>query len=494
MEKEKKIKREPTLAESIIVILALVFFVSIGFGLCKFELQAMLLCTAIFTVFMSMRLGLTWEMCEKAISQRVVKVMPIVYIMFTVGGLIAVLIFSGTIPMLIYYGLQIVKPHLLLPCSFLVCCVLSIVTGTGWGSAGTAGIALIGIAIGMDMPLAPVAACVVAGATFGDKLSPMSDTTLLAALSAGTGLYDHIRSMLYTTIPAALISLVLYTVYGLRFGADAAMPESVTSMISTLDSIYNWNLLLLLPFAIIFVGALMKKPTLPVMYLAIGVGLVLGVIFQGFSLQNGFTAFATGFKVELAGIDSTVTDANILTLLQRGGLSSMSNIVLTIFCAYSYAGISEEAGFMEKIIDSAVARIKTRGGTVLAAVCTAVVLTIIGVSGYISLIMTGELWRKPYLKQRMDLCNLSRTCEDGGTMVCSCVPFSTSGLFYATALGVPVLAYAPWHFMAFLCPVLAVIYGFTGFGIKMISEEEANMEMERLGFKNDEERMAQNEA
>ena len=172
----------------------------------------------------------------------------------------------------------------------------------------------------------------------------------------------------------------------------------------------------------------------------------------------------------------------------------MSNIVLTIFCAYSYAGISEEAGFMEKIIDSAVARIKTRGGTVLAAVCTAVVLTIIGVSGYISLIMTGELWRKPYLKQRMDLCNLSRTCEDGGTMVCSCVPFSTSGLFYATALGVPVLAYAPWHFMAFLCPVLAVIYGFTGFGIKMISEEEANMEMERLGFKNDEERMAQNEA
>ena len=115
-------------------------------------------------------------------------------------------------------------------------------------------------------------------------------------------------------------------------------------------------------------------------------------------------------------------------------------------------------------------------------------------SGYISLIMTGELWRKPYLKQRMDLCNLSRTCEDGGTMVCSCVPFSTSGLFYATALGVPVLAYAPWHFMAFLCPVLAVIYGFTGFGIKMISEEEANMEMERLGFKNDEERMAQNEA
>ena len=204
MEKENKIKREPTLLESIIVLLALVFFVSVGFGICKFELQAMLLCTAVFTVFMAMRIGLIWDDCEKAISQRVVKVMPIVYIMFTVGGLIATLIFSGTIPMMIYYGLQIIKPHLLLPCSFLVCCVLSVVTGTGWGSAGTAGIALIGIAIGMDVPLAPVAACIVAGATFGDNLSPMSDTTLLAALSAGTGLYDHIRSMLYTTVPAVI--------------------------------------------------------------------------------------------------------------------------------------------------------------------------------------------------------------------------------------------------------------------------------------------------
>lgn len=181
---KKQERRAPTLAKSIIVLLSMVFFVSIGYGVFKLELQMMLLCTAAFTAFMAMSLGMKWAEIEKAISQRIVKVMPAVYIMFTVGALIASFIFSGTIPMLIYYGMQIISPHLLIPCSFLICAILATATGTGWGSAGTAGVALIGIAMGLEIPLAPVAAAVVAGSTFGDKLSPLSDTTLLAALSA----------------------------------------------------------------------------------------------------------------------------------------------------------------------------------------------------------------------------------------------------------------------------------------------------------------------
>lgn len=490
MEQNKKKSvglRKPSLAESIIVLLSMVFFVSLGFGVFKLELQVMLLCTAAFTALMAMRLGMDWASIEKAISQRIVKVMPAVYIMFTVGALIAVFIFSGTIPMLIYYGLQIISPHLLIPCSFLICAILATATGTGWGSAGTAGVALIGIAMGLEIPLAPVAAAVVAGSTFGDKLSPLSDTTLLAALSAGTDLYAHVRSMLWTTVPAAIVTLIIYGAYGLRFGGSGfVMPENVESMLSTLDQIYSWNILLLVPFVIILMGSLLKKPTLPVMYISIAVALILGLVFQGFSLQSGLTAFVSGFKITMVpGMDAETTNASVLTLIQRGGLTSMSSIILTIFCAYSFAGIAEEAGFMEKIIDSLVGKVKSRGGTVTAAVCTAITLTIIGVSGYISLIMTGELFRKPYLEQRMDLCNLSRTCEDGGTMVCSIVPFSTSGLFYAGALGVPVLSYLPWHFMAFLCPALAIIYGFTGIGIKTISQEEADAQLKALGFAED---------
>ena len=346
----------------------MVFFVSIGYGVFKLELQVMLLCTATFTALMAMRLGLSWT-------------------------------------------------------------------------------ALSGIAMGLEIPLAPVAAAVVAGSTFGDKLSPLSDTTNMAALSAGTDLYAHVRSMLWTTIPAAVVTVIIYTVYGLRFGGDFVMPENVSSMLATMDQMYTWNPLL---------------------------------------LGHGLTAFVSGFKITMVpGLDAAATNADVLTLVQRGGLTSMSNIILTIFCAYSFAGIAEEAGFMEKIIDAVIGKIKTRGATVAAGISTAITLTIIGVSGYISLIMTGELFRKPYLKWRMDLSVLSRTCEDGGTMICSIVPFSTSGLFYAGALGVPVLSYLPWHFMAFICPILAIIYGYTGIGIKTISQEEADRQIRELGFEVD---------
>ena len=226
----------------------------------------------------------------------------------------------------------------------------------------------------------------------------------MAALSAGTDLYAHVRSMLWTTIPAAVVTVIIYTVYGLRFGGDFVMPENVSSMLATMDQMYTWNPLLLIPFVIILLGSLLRKPTLPVMYIGIAVAVALGMIFQGFTLGHGLTAFVSGFKITMVpGLDAAATNADVLTLVQRGGLTSMSNIILTIFCAYSFAGIAEEAGFMEKIIDAVIGKIKTRGATVAAGICTAITLTIIGVSGYISLIMTGELFRKPYLKWRMDL-------------------------------------------------------------------------------------------
>jgi NhaC family Na+:H+ antiporter len=473
------------LAESVIVLSSLVFFVSIGFGVFKFQLQIMLLATAVFTAFMAMRCGFTWTALEKAIAHRMVKVMPAIFIMFTVGMLIAAFIFSGTIPMLIYYGMQVISPQFLIPCSFIICAVLSTVTGTGWGSAGTAGIALIGIGIGLGIPLPAVAGAVIGGATFGDKLSPLSDTTNIAAMSAGTGLYDHVRAMLWTTIPAAVIALIIYTVCGFAYSGEMVLPENIVRMIQTLDTVYDWDILLLIPFVIIFLGSILKKPVLPVMFLGTAIAVAMGVFFHGFTFGDGIAACATGFKSSMVPnlpSDLAAMSPEVANLIQRGGLSSMSNIILTIFCAYAFAGIAEETGFLERIIDSAIAQVKTRGATVAAAVCTAISLTIIGVSGYISLIMTGELFRKPYLKQRLDLSNLSRTCEDGGTMVCSIVPFSTSGLFFAGALGVPTLSYLPWHFMAFICPVLAIIYGYTGIGMKKLTPEEADRQLAELGY------------
>ena len=215
----------------------------------------MLLCTATFTALMAMRLGLSWTVLEKAISQRMVKVLPAVYIMFTVGGLIATFIYSGTIPMLIYYGLQIISPQFLIPCSFLICAILATATGTGWGSAGTAGVLpLIGIAMGLEIPLAPVAAAVAAGSTFGDKLSLPSDTNNMRALSAGTDLYAHVRSMRGPRSPAAVVTVIIYTVYGLRFGGDFVMPENVSSMLANNGPDVYLESSALIPFVIILRG------------------------------------------------------------------------------------------------------------------------------------------------------------------------------------------------------------------------------------------------
>lgn len=161
----------------------------------------------------------------------------------------------------------------------------------------------------------------------------------MAALSAGTDLYAHVRSMLWTTIPAAVVTVIIYTVYGLRFGGDFVMPENVSSMLATMDQMYTWNPLLLIPFVIILLGSLLRKPTLPVMYIGIAVAVALGMIFQGFTLGHGLTAFVSGFKITMVpGLDAAATNADVLTLVQRGGLTSMSNIILTIFCAYSFAG------------------------------------------------------------------------------------------------------------------------------------------------------------
>lgn len=366
-----------------------------------------------------------------------------------------------------------------------MCAILSTATGTSWGSAGTAGVALIGVATILDVPLAPVAGAIVAGATFGDKLSPLSDTTVLAALACGTGLYDHVRAMLWTTVPSAIISAGVYFIYGLNYSIDAQVPEHITLMLNTLDQTYNWSILLLIPFILILWGALAKKPTLPIMLFACIIALLLGVFYQGFPLSAGLNAGATGFKLSLIGIDPANVPAEIATLLQRGGLSSMSNIVLTIICAYCFTGIAMCTGALQCCVDFALQKVKTRGSTICIGVISTIFLTIICTVSSLSSIIVGESFRKAYLKQRLDLSILSRTTEDGGTMISSIMPFTSSGLFYMGALGISPTVYWPWQFLAFLCPIIAIIYGYTGFGLKYISQEAADAKLEELGFAKD---------
>ena len=483
--KQNKEFRAPTVAESLVVTFSLLLTIVVGFIILAYPITLMLLLSAVITALVATRLGWKWANIEDAIAKNLKKALPAIFIMYTVGIVIGSFIFSGSIPMIVYYGLKIISPKFFLPCSFIICSILSIATGTSWGSAGTAGLALLGIATGLGMPIPVTLGAIVAGCVIGDKMSPLSDCANMAAMSTGVNVYDMIKNMFWTTIPAFIIALAFYTIYGFIKCGDITSVSggNLDIIMGQLNSIYNWSPLLIIPFVIMIGGVVLKFSAVPCMIAASISAVILGVFVHGFSLSDGINALSTGFNVAMinrAGFDASALSADVLKLLNRGGLTSMFNTVLIVFCAYAYAGVAQDAGFFDTLLGLFISRLKDRKSTVLASVLTGVFFTFVGGSSYIPIIMVGTLFKKPYLRQNIDLVNLSRTAEDTGTMIISIVPWSTSGTYYTGIFGVGPAVFAPYVLIPFLCPLIAIFYGFTGIGMKMLEPEEAKRQLAEL--------------
>jgi NhaC family Na+:H+ antiporter len=461
-------RRKPTFFEAISTIIVMAVLVGVGFGIYRVRVEPLLISSAVFAGFIAIRIGMNWREMEIAISEKIAKAMPAIFILFVVGIVIGTWVYSGTVPMMIYYGLKIINPKFFLVTAFIITAIISTATGTAWGSAGTAGVALIGIANGLGIPLPIAAGAIVAGAVFGDKVSPLSDTTNLAALVTGVNLYDHIKHMFYTTIPAAVLGMTVYLVIGLKGMGQLAIPETVHVLLSTLDTIYNFNVFLWLPVLIVLYGSIRKKPTVPVMLLSSAVAIAVGMFSHGFTLMNGLTAIVTGFNVEMvtvAGFDTTTVAWEVTKLINRGGIMSMTGISVLVFCAYSFAAIVEAAGCLEVILESFYSKVKSVGQLILVTIVGSAVLVFTAGTAYISILMIGELLKDAYLKKGLHLKNLSRTLEDAGTMLVALVPWSTSGVFYLATLGVSPIDFWMWAIPCYTCIIFATIYGFTGFGI-----------------------------
>ncbi|HJG33274.1 MAG TPA: Na+/H+ antiporter NhaC, partial [Jeotgalicoccus aerolatus] len=241
-------KRKPNLFEAFSPIAVMLLLLAIGFGVFGLNPEPLLILSSVYAGFIALRLGFSWEDMMKGIQEKVSLAMPAILILISIGILIGTWMISGTIPMLIYYGLELINPTFIVLIAFVVSAIISIVTGTSWGSVGTVGVALMGIATGLEANLPATAGAIVAGAYFGDKLSPLSDTTNLAPIAAGSELYEHIKHMLWTTIPAAIVSMVIYLIAGLSVAdKEVAAPETMNTMLTTLNTMFNWNILLLLP-------------------------------------------------------------------------------------------------------------------------------------------------------------------------------------------------------------------------------------------------------
>ena len=479
-------KRMPTLSEAIFPLAMLIIFVVVGYIILNLRIEFLLILSTMAAAFIGKRLGYSWGEMEEAIGERLKKTTQAILIMWCVGIIIGTFMYSGSIPMIIRYSLSIINPQYLYVFAFLICVILSMVTGTAWGSVGTAGVAMMGVAVGLGLPLGITAGAVIAGSIFGDKMSPLSDTTNLAAATTGVDLYDHIKSMMYTTGPVSIISIVVYLVVGLNtIDAGSALPESAITMIKSLDSMYDWNVLMLIPFVIVFGGAFTKKPTVPTMIVASLSAIIIGAWINGFSIESGVYASIFGFKssmVNMPGFDNSTLSKDVATLVNRGGMRSMVGIITIIYCGYSFTGILSKTKCLDVVLKPVVKIVKTRGQVMLATVVSSILLACAAGTSYVPTMMIPEMFSKLFIKNGMKLSNLSRTLEDAGTCINPLIPWGMSGIFYATTFNMNVIDFAPWAILCWMTPLVAIFYGYTGLGIIKLSDKEIKeklMEMEK---------------
>ncbi len=468
--------REPKLWEAIVPIVSLLGLFAVAI-LGKMTSTPFLIVAAIIAGGIAWRCGITWAQMEKAIAVKIEKVMPAELILICVGLLIASWMYSGTIPMIIYWGVQLISQKFIIVSTFLSCAMFSIVTGTSWGSAGTAGLAMMSIATGMNANLAAVAGAAYAGAIFGDKLSPLSDTTILASLVAEQDIFKHIHNMLFTTVPAAVIGIVIYLIIGTQSAAsEIAMPENTRAMMETLDALFNFNPIVLLPMVIVLAGSITKKPSVLVMLASVVTAFLIGVFIQKLSFADGINCLMNGFTCDYLAkahpeFDMSTISKDAVRLLQRGGLMSMMEAMLVTICAYSFAAIVELAGCLRVALKSILQKVRTVGGLIASTVFSGLLLAGVGGDTWVSILMTGELFRDKYVDMKLSTLAMSRTLEDTCTMSIGLFPWTASGVYYAGVFGVSNLTFGPYAIMCWLCMPLAILYGYTNLFIAKLEPE-----------------------
>lgn len=466
---EKTAKKPASFGIALIPLISMGLLLGVGYGIYKIRPQVLLVAAAFLTGCLGFILRFKWQDMEKGIVDGIHKAMPAILIMLCVGILIGSWIASGTIPMVIYYGLKLISPKFFLVTACFVCSLTSLATGTSWGTIGTLGVAFIGIAMGLGIPLGPAAGAIVAGAYFGDKMSPFSDVTNLAPVAAGSNLFDHIKHMMWSATPAWLLGLLIYFIVGLRYGGSQVESESMVVITQTLKANFRFNFFLLLPMIIVFYFAATKKPTIPGMLLSSFVAGVLAVLFQKASIPEIATAVNTGY-VASTGVEQ------VDQLISRGGLMSMMETQLVAFTAFSFGGIMQATGMLSVILDRVMKFANKVWSLVLTTISACIVTAMVTGSSYLSMIIPEELLAPIYKKKELAAKNLSRIAEECGAIIVPLIPWSMAGVYITGTIGVPTFSYLPWAIMNYASVVILAIFGFTGFTMApRIREDETHI-------------------
>lgn len=450
--------KTPSFLHSAICFGGIIGMIITGLIVFKIPIHVIIMMAIIWSAGNAYLLGFRFPEIKTAMNKGIERGLGAMYIFILIGVVIAAYLESGTITSIVYYSLDLISPAVFLPAGLLICSVMSLAVGTSWGTVGTAGVILVGVGSAMGIPLPIVAGAVVSGATFGDKLSPISDTTNLAAVAAGTDLYKHINSMLYTTIPTYLLCIVLFWFIGLQYSADTVSRESIETFQSAISSnfiVSGWSLL---PLLVLFTLSMKKAPAEVAMVSSVVVAGLLAVFQQDRPILDLLTSLQSGYSAETG-------HAGLNTLVNRGGIMSMMETLSMTLFALALGGILEKAGFLKSLLSGVLSRIQSVLSLVFATMCTGILACASMGESYISIIVTSQLFKDKFSKMNLKPYMLSRTVEESTTMSCALIPWSTAGAFYFGAMGIPVIDYLPYAFLNLLNPIVSLIMTFFGIAI-----------------------------
>ncbi len=410
-------------------------------------------------------LNYRWETVLEGILETIKSSMEAAIILLIIGMVVGSWIISGVVPTMIFYGLKIMNPSIFLPATVLLSLVAAIATGSSWSTAATIGIALMGVGAGLGIPAPITVGAIISGAYMGDKLSPLSDTTNLAPAMAGSNLFDHIKSMLYTTIPSFVITMILFTMLGMKYSQIEVDASILNSILTSLTTEFNITpLLFIVP--IITIGLVVKRaPAIPSLLFGSLIGGVAAFIFQGTAVKDFVTVLQIGY---ISNSGNEMVDA----LLTRGGMNSMINTVALIICSLFLGGVMERTGMLNAIAMKILGIANSTGNLILATLLTAIAVNMLAAEQYLSIVITGRIFKDVYREKNLDPVTLSRALEDSGTMTSPLIPWNTCGAYMIATLGIAPWVYVPYCFMNLISPVISCIYGYTGFTIKYLNQEE----------------------
>ena len=460
--KEKRAEKEMTVGRALfgffVPILVLIVLIVVGADVTIGALAA-LFAMVLFCIY----IGYDWDKIDKAMAEGIKQIAGGAMIMLLVGCMVAVWMSSGTIPSLLYFGIQIITPKLFLPICFILPAFMSVCAGTSWGSISTIGVVLCGMSEGLGIPVAMAAGAVISGAFFGDKMSPLSDTTLLASSSCEVPLFTHIKSMWYTTIPGTIICLVVYTILGMNASGNIDT-VAIGELTNGLTANFNISLLHIIPVALVLILSIKQVPAFLAFGVGIGSGIIWSMIFQGKSFIENLGYIMDGFSIE-SGVDS------VDTLVNRGGFSSMLSLVGILLVLGMLSGLFSESGVLNILVNSLSKKLNKPGTMMLGVWISSFIICLIG-GQYPAIAIPAVAFKDVCDDMDINRAVLSRTLEDVGTMVAAIIPWSAWVIGYGVVLGgVSVQEFIPFTFLPMICPILTMINNFLGIGMYHKDEE-----------------------